>query len=265
MPVQSFALSGQGAIRYKSRITPIQGESMANPNAAAAGKRPGQRAAKAVKKSAAQDARWVVYSAPKGGTGKTTSCKNTAVAAARDGMRVATLDFDPQRTLSQWHELRRPHDVARIDHYEGALEEMAQSLARIDAAAYDVVFVDTPPSVELFPEATKILLRRADLVLVPTGVGRFDKMSVIPWMEFLRDYERPAAFLLNRVKRRSVSLREAKLELGRVGRLVPHEVPDIEDMHRVDDIGCSIVDVGQVNGADECLGAWYFVRHELGL
>ncbi|MDR6771669.1 chromosome partitioning protein [Azospirillum sp. BE72] len=187
------------------------------------------------------------------------------MAAAKDGMRVATLDFDPQRTLGQWHELRRPHDVAAIDHYEGTLEEIDAALSQIDPARYDVVFIDTPPSVELYPEATKILLRRADLVLVPTGVGRFDKMSVIPWMEFLRDYGRPAAFLLNRVKRRSVSLREAKLELGRVGRLVPHEVPDIEDMHRVDDIGCSIVDVGAVNGADECLGAWYFIRHELGI
>lgn len=229
------------------------------------GSQAGQNAVEPVQMAAQKPARWVVYSAPKGGTGKTTSCKNTAVAAAKDGMRVATLDFDPQRTLGQWHELRRPHDVAAIDHYEGTLEEIDAALSQIDPARYDVVFIDTPPSVELYPEATKILLRRADLVLVPTGVGRFDKMSVIPWMEFLRDYGRPAAFLLNRVKRRSVSLREAKLELGRVGRLVPHEVPDIEDMHRVDDIGCSIVDVGAVNGADECLGAWYFIRHELGI
>lgn len=238
---------------------------MANPTAVAAPKRQKPRAEKPVQKPASTGARWVVYSAPKGGVGKTTSCKNTAVAAARDGMRVATLDFDPQRTLSQWHDLRRPHDVARVDHYEGSLDDVEAALARIDASVYDVVFIDTPPSVELFPESVKILLRRADLVLVPTGVGRFDKMSVIPWMGFLREYGRPAAFLLNRVKRRSISLREAKLELGRVGRLVPHEVPDIEDMHRVDDIGCSIVDVGTVNGADECLGAWYFVRHELGL
>jgi len=228
-------------------------------------------AGKAAVKKVKKPARWVVYSAPKGGTYKTSTTKNTAVAAAKDGARVATLDLDPQATLTQWHALRQQfaaetgRDLVRIDNYQGTLEDVEEAMAQIDPDAYDVVFVDTPPSVELYEEGTNILLRRADLVLVPTGVGRFDKMSVIPWMGFVREIGCRAAFVLGRVKRRSVSLREAKSELQKYGHIVPHEIPDIEDMHKVDDVGCSVVDVGDVNGATECVGVWDYVKIEVGI
>jgi chromosome partitioning protein len=209
---------------------------------------------------------WIVlYSSPKGGVGKTSCCKNTAVAAARDGLRVATIDLDRQRTLTQWCELRKDQDVVQFDHFEGRLDHLDKVLSVIDLTAYDIIMVDTPPSVEDHPVAVKRLVLMADLVIVPSGSPVFDRNSVKPWMQLLRTYGKPAAFLLNRVKRRATSLRDAKTDLIRSGRLCPVEVPDLEDMHKVDEIGYSVVDVDGAGGAEECVNAWHFIKNELGI
>ena len=44
----------------------------------------------------------LLTTSPKGGVGKTSASRNIAVAAARDGFRVATLDCDPQGSLTKW-------------------------------------------------------------------------------------------------------------------------------------------------------------------
>lgn len=210
-------------------------------------------------------AKVVLFCCPKGGVGKTSSAKNAAVAAVREGRRVCTIDLDRQRTLSQWVALRRDQEVPQFDHAEGRLDDLDAVLGRVDPNAYDLVIIDTPPSVEEHPEAVKRLILLADLVIVPSGATVFDRRSAVPWMKLLRTYGKPAAFVLNRVKRRVTSLREAKSALIREGRLCPVEVPDLEDMHRVDEIGYSVLDVPGAAGAGECADLWHFIRNELGL
>src|SRR3954471_16037088 len=50
--------------------------------------------------------RWLVCASGKGGTGKTTTALNLATIAAAVGLRVALIDMDDQRTLSEWHSMR---------------------------------------------------------------------------------------------------------------------------------------------------------------
>ncbi len=53
----------------------------------------------------------------KGGGPKTATARNLAVAAAVAGLRVGTLDTDPQGSLTHWHECRQRHaDVVAIRH-----------------------------------------------------------------------------------------------------------------------------------------------------
>jgi chromosome partitioning protein len=76
----------------------------------------------------------------KGGTGKSTTSLNIAVAAALRGYRVVLLETDPQGTLQLWRGLRRKrwpcvHSLSS--------DELAGWLAR-NRHLFDLVIVDTP-------------------------------------------------------------------------------------------------------------------------
>ena len=49
----------------------------------------------------------ITFAQRKGGAGKTTLAAHLAAGWAAAGRRVALLDVDPQRSLTQWVELRR--------------------------------------------------------------------------------------------------------------------------------------------------------------
>lgn len=61
----------------------------------------------------------------KGGPGKTFFCKNLAGAAAAEGYRVAVVDFDTQRTLSNWLQRRerKSADKAFIEGFAASPRE----------------------------------------------------------------------------------------------------------------------------------------------
>ena len=130
---------------------------------------------------------------------------------------------------------------------------------------FDLLIVDTPPAIEEHPEQIQILVEAADLVLIPSQPSDDDTESVIPWMDFIEHSGKPAAFVLNRIRRNTHSLRAAKLMLLRAGCLCPMEIPHTEDMSRSRSIGVGILEIKNGQGADELNGVWAFVRTELGL
>lgn len=97
----------------------------------------------------------------KGGAGKTTTTMNLAAAAA-EGARVLVVDIDPQGSTTWWAE-RAGEDLP----FDFAAETAPENLARLRELPYDVVFVDTPGSLE----AQAILegvLAQSDFVILPT-------------------------------------------------------------------------------------------------
>lgn len=198
---------------------------------------------------------------PKGGCGKTMVSRNLAVAAARDGAGVATLDLDPQGTLTRWWN-RRGDEVAAIIHYQVAITEAPAAMAEI--VGHDLLVIDTPTAVEEHPAEIKALILAADFVLIPSKATIDDIESTSAMMKLVRSYGRPAAYVVNMVKPRAKSVAEVKRELNKTGRLCPIEIGDREDMHRVAVKGLGILEVGRHPGADEVDGVWQFVKNEMG-
>jgi chromosome partitioning protein len=212
-----------------------------------------------------QQARWLIVASAKGGSGKTTTARNLAVAAAHDGLRVLLIDTDAQQALVRWA-ARRPEQAPPIAHEAIALSEIDAHWKRLDALEADIVIVDTPPGVESSPNQMQALLQKANLVLVPVQPSDDDIESAVPWMELLVRLEVPAHFLLNRVRRGSKSLDEAKLSLLETGsRLAPIEVRDLEDIRRSARAGIGVMELRAGNGAADFRSVWAFTRSELGM
>jgi chromosome partitioning protein len=209
-----------------------------------------------------------VLASAKGGSGKTTVARNLAVQAAEVGLSTLLIDLDRQQTLTQWFR-RRPAEANSLEllslplrDFEGNLVEVEEGLKR---EKIQLVVVDTPPGVEEYAVSIRLLLRKAHLVLVPSGQGTPDLASVIDWMRFLQREEVSAAFILNRVKRSARSYDRAKLTLNRAGLLCPIEIRDLEDVQMTYDHGLGVAEVRGAAGGDDFRGVWDFVAQRLGV
>jgi chromosome partitioning protein len=219
--------------------------------------------------------RWVSIQSPKGGVGKTTLALNLAELAVRDGLRVALLDTDLQRSLTKWHS-RRPEEARPLALFTYPLSDIERAIADLQRqASFDLVIVDTPPAVEYVPDQTKILMEQSDLVLVPSTTGSADVESVSEWMALLRRRKVRSAFVINRANTRAggrgseqdegivgtLSYREAQRHLNSVGLLCPVPVRQFEDINNSHSYGVGVAEIRGAKGADDFESVWHFVRN----
>jgi len=210
-------------------------------------------------------ARWLVVASGKGGSGKTSSSLNLAVYAAHEGLRVVLVDLDRQATLTRWFE-RRPDEAPAITLWAGGMADAVKAVREIDALErIDLVVVDTPPGLDDHPEAARLLIDRADYVLVPTTHGTADLDSVIEWMGFLNRERARAGFLLNKVQRSHTRYRAAKLRLNRAGPLCPVDVRLLDDVEATHDHGVGVREIRKSKGAEDFEAVWEFVKRQLGI
>ncbi len=212
--------------------------------------------------------KWLVLGSGKGGSGKTTTALNLAALAANEGLKVILVDMDTQETLTQWHS-RRPDEAPPLGLFTIPLAKAAKAIEHVDQqavdAGIDLVIVDTPPGIEDHPKESRLLLDRADYVLVPTTQGTPDVVSVIEWMGFLRREGIRASFLMNRTQRTYASFREARSTLLKAGPLCPMDVRQLEDIQSTHKFGVGICEIRKARGAEDIEGVWYHIRHEIGL
>lgn len=209
--------------------------------------------------------KFLVCSSGKGGSGKTCLTRNLAVFAAHAGLKVATLDLDPQQGLTNWFGVR-PDEAIAVPNVSVPLSELSRALQEVEALGdRDIVIVDTPPGVDSSPTEMRRLLLLADFVLVPTGQGAGDLRSVVEWMRFIRREERPSAFVLNLTVRTAGSFDRAKQRLIEAGDLCPFDVRLYESIRVSDEIGLSVLEMKGANGLADIRGVWGFVRNALGL
>jgi chromosome partitioning protein len=205
--------------------------------------------------------RRILCSSPKGGSGKTMVARNLAAAAAHDGIKVVTADLDPQATLTIWSR-RRPNDVPTIPHYKVVWSDAEALLDNGELGEFELLVIDTPPSIETQPSAFRKLLGAADLVVVPARATFDDAESVAPFLKLLREDKRSAVIVLNFVKPR-VNINAVKSYLIDVGELCPIEIADRTDYARAGAKGLALVDIPNHPGADEVLAMWRFTRRRL--
>jgi chromosome partitioning protein len=98
----------------------------------------------------------------KGGSGKTTIATNLARGLQLEGLDMLIADADPQRTASEWGDLRDEDlDLPPVVGVNGStIENDLQSIG----AAYDVVVIDGAPALDSLNVKT---LKASDVVLLP--------------------------------------------------------------------------------------------------
>ena len=205
----------------------------------------------------------LVVTSPKGGSGKTGTTRNLAVAAVLDGYRVATVDLDPQGSLTRWWE-KRPDEATSIDHFSAHIRDIAAVLNEVKD--YDLVIFDTPTSVEEYLEEMKTLIVACDMALITTQETDDDLDSVLPWMDAVRKYQRNSSFLFNKIKPRTVMFTDARNRVvGNGYQACPVEVPDYTDIATAGNQGIGVLELRGAKGREHMAGVWGFIRSNLGL
>jgi len=184
-------------------------------------------------------------------------------------MAPLLVDTDPQQSLTEWIANRRKlraagTDVRDLRHIYAPLAEADRAVREADVVeGVDLVIVDTPPGMDNRVQL-RLLLERADLVIVPTTQSPPDTKSVLEMMAIATQLRRKAAFLIGKALPRWNSYRHAKKLLNRYGTLCPVDVRMLRDVERCYDYGLGINEAGDASGGEDFEGVWHFVRRELG-
>ena len=206
----------------------------------------------------------------KGGVAKSTTVRNLAAAAAAEGKRVACVDFDTQRSLSEFFD-RRPDEARQIDIFTATMPEV-QLLHKI--TDYDVVMIDTPPLTTENGDVDQVrnsermkhtlsLLQLSDFVLVPTLQQLDDIASTEKWLFMLRQLTIKSATLLSATNRRSTSFEIARRQLTRLGNVCPIDIPRYEDIPAAAERGLGACEVKRAKGAEDFKAVWSYLKIQL--
>lgn len=150
----------------------------------------------------------------KGGAGKTTLVAHLAVAFQQLGRRVATVDIDPQGSLSLWHQARAAAGAAEgLTHSRIAGWRTAGEADRL-ARSHDVVLLDSPPHAET---EARIAVRAARLVLVPVQPSPMDVWATRPTIQLAAAEKVPVLLVLNRVPARGRLFDDLVAEIDGLG------------------------------------------------
>ena len=183
-------------------------------------------------------------------------------------MRVLGIDFDPQGTLHKWF-IRRERvreSFPECPRVEVRAVDIGDWRAALSAAGeFDLVVLDTPPSIEIHYDAAMSLCSAASLVVVPCGATQDDVDASTPWMTTLMQAGVPAAFVLNKTNRRTRSYETARTKLLQVGPLCPVEIPLLEDIHVSAGKGLVVMDFAKAKASDTFDALWSYVAREARL
>lgn len=206
----------------------------------------------------------------KGGIGKSTIAAHLVVAAAKEGRRALAVDFDPQKSLSRWYDDRMKTDpngtygFAKFDIVAWRVAEWEDLFDRIQD--YDVVVLDFPPHVDADEVSLMDLLRRTDLIILPTGTSKAEWEIQIDWMgQFRRAGLRHAKFVMSRADMRRKSFHKVAQMLDGAGLRIPAIIPPREDVVQCYDNGLTTLDVEGTKARDEFTQLWNTVKHEVEL
>jgi len=122
----------------------------------------------------------------KGGSGKTLLILSMLMVAwSRKELNAMLIDADPQRTAHKWSEARETRsDTALPIVIDAIAEGLKDTLQKARDERFDVVFIDTPGSID----KTMIFAAAAsDCLLLPTRTSRADLDALAETLETLEN------------------------------------------------------------------------------
>jgi chromosome partitioning protein len=132
----------------------------------------------------------IVINSQKGGSGKSSLCRMLSVHLARAANSVFLIDLDPQRTLADWHEIRKSEEPRRA---ELDADSLSHGLGLMRQQDVDFAFIDTPPQAS---ERLDEVFRLADIVLIPIKPSPDDLKSAAVTVGRLKALGVPFLFVI---------------------------------------------------------------------
>jgi chromosome partitioning protein len=155
----------------------------------------------------------IVLASQKGGSGKTTLAAHLAVAAVQAGQRAALIDTDPQHSLTTWAEKREAEEPPLIE-----TPDLRGAIGHLQAEGYDLVLIDTPPTVT--PNITRTI-RLASLVVIPVRPSPLDVWAAGETVGVCQAQGIPFCFAVNQAIRNAGATTRTMGELSRHGVVSP--------------------------------------------
>lgn len=147
----------------------------------------------------------------KGGTGKTTTAINLAVAASLDGLRVVIADLDPQASATAWFNLRADKSLlVQPTHPAG----LAALKATAEAEKIDLLILDTAAGTDTTAARA---VEMADFALITCRPQLFDRDATANSVRLCRVHAKTPHILLTQIEpqgSQSEDVREALSALG---------------------------------------------------
>jgi chromosome partitioning protein len=195
----------------------------------------------------------------KGGSGKSTLAVALAVAAMRDGERVALIEADVQGTVSRWQE-RRDNPYPRVERVAEPAEIDAV-LARLAAEGIWLAIIDTAATNNALALRA---IATADLCLIPARPSPADIEAAIPTLLAIRRQKRRFAFVLNQTPPRGVRLSEAATSLNALGVLALPFIGQRNDHQDALGTGLAVTEYARGGkAAEEVHALWSWVAKKL--
>jgi chromosome partitioning protein len=195
----------------------------------------------------------------KGGSGKSTLAVALAVAAMRDGERVALIEADVQGTVSRWQE-RRDNPYPRVERVAEPAE-IDVVLARLAAEGIWLAIIDTAATNNALALRA---IATADLCLIPARPSPADIEAAIPTLLAIRRQKRRFAFVLNQTPPRGVRLSEAATSLNALGVLALPFIGQRNDHQDALGTGLAVTEYARGGkAAEEVHALWSWVAKKL--
>lgn len=203
--------------------------------------------------------RSIAFLSQKGGTGKTTLCIHTAVAAQQAGEEVVVIDTDPQGSATSWHANRQSSwpivataDASQLHDVMTSARHEAMTLCVVDCAPH------------AGPAAVTIA-RAVDLVLIPVRPSAFDLAAAAQTVEIVSKANAQAAFVLSACPFRSPEIHEARAALAAYGLSVaPIAITDRRAFARAITSGRAVLEFEPEGKASiEVVDLWQWIKTRL--
>lgn len=202
-----------------------------------------------------QPCRMLVANA-KGGCGKTTLATNTAAYFAKQGGKVALIDYDPQGSSTQWLQARNESlpPIYSIAAYRKGDPHATRSFQRMVPPDTSHVVIDTPAG--LANNALSDVIRQCDLLLIPVVPSAIDIRAATGFIKDVllspgfRAQPKPIAVIANRVKRNTLGYSKLELFLNSLNIPFVTSLRDTQHYVRAAEYGMGIFDFSQPSQKD---------------